>query len=62
MLILVSDQMARMDQRRSRIVQHGFKITLRQGDMLPVRTDTELIDRAEEITGWDARFLEDFAE
>jgi hypothetical protein len=30
--------------------------------MLPVRTDTEVIDHAEEITGRNARFLEDFAE
>lgn len=30
--------------------------------MLPARIDTALIDHAKEITGWNARFLEDFAE
>jgi hypothetical protein len=43
-------------------IVHSLRITLRQGNVLPVRADTELIDYAKEITGRNARLLQDFAE
>lgn len=59
-LIVVSDQWLEA-QGTGRIVD-SLKITLRQGNVLPVGADTELIDYAKEITGRNARLLEDFAE
>lgn len=40
--------------------KYGSLTTLRQGNIIPVRIDTELVDHANEMTRWDAGLFEDF--